>query len=378
MKERAKRIYLVCLMALVFFGLALCAMFRSADEYSLAERRKLAQMPEISMKEIFSGRYTDKFEDYSLDQFPLRDGFRSIKAFTALKIMGQKDSNGIYIHDGSVAAMEYPIDYDSIDYAGNVFSGVYEKLLAEKAAGVHFAIVPDKNCYLAESAGVPHMDYDEFFAAMREATAFANHIELRDMLSIDDYYLTDTHWRQEYIIDVAQRIASEMGTNITDDYEQQLVPHPFKGVYFSQLGLPLDTEDMFCLTNDIINGFEVFNFESNKAIPVYDTALATGADPYEMYLSGPVSLLTIENRAANISSSFDGEGTGGHLIIFRDSFGSAIAPLLAQGYGKTTVIDIRYIQPAMLRNFVDFEGADVLFLYSSMVLNNSTTLKSIG
>jgi len=267
---------------------------------------------------------------------------------------------------------------DSIDYAGRVFNGVYEKLLADKANSVHFAIVPDKNLYLAEDAGVLHMDYDEFFAKIRESTAFAQHIELRDLLSIEDYYLTDTHWRQECIIDVAQHVAAQLGVGITDEYEERLVPHPFKGVYFSQLGLPLETEDMFYLTNPIIEGFNVTNHESGKAIPVYDTALATGADPYEMFLSGPVSLLTIENRAANISSSFDGEGTGGHLIIFRDSFGSAIAPLLAQGYEKTTVIDIRYLQPAMLRSLVDFEGADVLFLYSSMVLNNSTTLKAMN
>ena len=369
MSEKAKRIYLVCLTAAVFFGLSLFAMFKPADEYSLSERRKLEQMPEISIKTILSGRFMTDFEDYSLDQFPLRDSFRNLKALTALKIMGQKDTNGLYIHEGSVAAMEYPLDHSSIDYAGSVFNSVYEKLLAGKADNIHFAIVPDKNCYLAENAGILHMDYDEFFTAMRQAAPFAQHIELRDMLSIEDYYLTDTHWRQECIVDVAQHIASEMGTAIPDEYEQQLVPYPFKGVYFSQLGLPLETEDMFCLTNDIIEGFEVFNFESNKAIPVYDTALATGADPYEMYLSGPLSLVRIENPSVNNQKQ---------LIIFRDSFGSAIAPLLAQSYGTTTIIDIRYIQPAMLKNFVDFEGADVLFLYSSMVLNNSTTLKGMN
>ena len=369
MSEKAKKIYLVSLLAAVFFGLAIFAMLKPAEEYSLSERRKLEQMPELSIKTILSGRFMEDFEDYSLDQFPMRDSFRSLKAVTALEIMGQKDSNGLYIHNGSVAAMEYPMNLDSIDYAGRVFTGVYEKLLAGKAASVHFAIVPDKNCYLAEDAGALHMDYDEFFDAVREATPFANHIELRDLLSIEDYYRTDTHWRQENIVNIAEEIASRLGVSLPGEYEQRLVGYPFKGVYFSQLGLPLETEDMFYLTNEVIEGFEVFNFESNKAIPVYDTALATGADPYEMYLSGPVSLLTIENPGMNNDRQ---------LIIFRDSFGSAIAPLLAEGYEKTTVIDIRYIQPAMLRSLVDFEGADVLFLYSSMVLNNSTTLKAMN
>ncbi len=57
------------------------------------------------------------------------------------------------------------------------------------------------------------------------------------------------------------------------------------------------------------------------------------------------------------------------LILFRDSFGSSIAPLLLDGYSKITLVDIRYIHPDLLGKFVDFRGCDVLFLYSSLVLN---------
>ena len=62
-------------------------------------------------------------------------------------------------------------------------------------------------------------------------------------------------------------------------------------------------------------------------------------------------------------------------MVFRDSFGSAMAPLLAADYGKITLIDIRYIQADLLEKYVDFAGADVLFLYSTLVLNNSETIK---
>ena len=62
-------------------------------------------------------------------------------------------------------------------------------------------------------------------------------------------------------------------------------------------------------------------------------------------------------------------------MVVRDSFGSALLPLLAQSYAKVTAVDIRYMMPAMVGNFVDFNDADVLFLYSRTVLNNSITLK---
>lgn len=67
-------------------------------------------------------------------------------------------------------------------------------------------------------------------------------------------------------------------------------------------------------------------------------------------------MLTIENPAAP---------NGQDLIVFRDSFGSSLIPLLAEGFHTITVIDTRYIQPSLLGNYVDFEGKDVLFLYST-------------
>ena len=83
-----------------------------------------------------------------------------------------------------------------------------------------------------------------------------------------------------------------------------------------------------------------------------------------MYLSGPVSLITIENQSATSDKE---------LIIFRDSFASSIAPLLTEAYSKITLVDIRYLRSDFLDKFIDFNHQDILFLYSSLVLNNSET-----
>ena len=63
--------------------------------------------------------------------------------------------------------------------------------------------------------------------------------------------------------------------------------------------------------------------------------------------------------------------TDRELILFRDSFGSSLAPLLAEDYAAIILIDIRYIPPQQLGKYVDFAGKDVLFLYSSLVLNKN-------
>ena len=85
-----------------------------------------------------------------------------------------------------------------------------------------------------------------------------------------------------------------------------------------------------------------------------------------MFLSGSVSLLRIENPQNT---------SGRRLVIFRDSFGSSIAPLLSEGYAKITLVDIRYLPVERIGNYIDFKDQDVLFLYSTSVLNHSETLK---
>ena len=61
-------------------------------------------------------------------------------------------------------------------------------------------------------------------------------------------------------------------------------------------------------------------------------------------------------------------------MIFRDSFGSSLAPLLIEGYEKITLVDIRYMHSNLLPNYIEFTDQDVLFLYSTMVLNSSSML----
>ena len=79
-----------------------------------------------------------------------------------------------------------------------------------------------------------------------------------------------------------------------------------------------------------------------------------------------MSLLTIENPNAD---------TDRELVIFRDSFGSSLAPLLVPGYAKVTLADIRYLLSSQMGKYLTFTDQDVLFLYSAPVLNNSETLK---
>ena len=85
-----------------------------------------------------------------------------------------------------------------------------------------------------------------------------------------------------------------------------------------------------------------------------------------MFLSGNQSVITIKNPLND---------SGKRLVVFRDSFGSSIAPLWIEMYSEIVLVDLRYISSDKLGEYVEFEEADVLFLYSAMMLNNSMGMK---
>lgn len=351
------------IIAALWLALAVFAWVRPADELSDSERRPLAQFPTLSVQTILDGSFMENFEDYTLDQFPLRDTFRGLKANIQLRMFGQKDNHNIYVADGYAAKLEYPYDAASIARAVSRFQYVYDTYL--KDCNVFLTVVPDKGYYLAQKNGYPAMDYEAMFADLRNGMPWAQFIDLTDTLKLDSYYRTDTHWRQEAILPAAQKIAAALGVRVGDFAEKNLNT-PFYGVYCGQSALNLVPDEIRVLEGEWMEQCRVFDYESNRWGSIYDLQKLAGQDAYEVYLSGSRSLLTIENPNA---------ATDRELIIFRDSFGSAMAPLLAGDYAKVTLVDIRYISPTILGNFLAFDGQDVLFLYSTLVLNNSETIK---
>ena len=364
MKERTKNIVTLMLSGMIVFGLALYGILTPDGEISASERRPLEQLPEFSMETIASGKFTGEFEEYSADQFPLRDTFRRIKAYAVYGIFRQGDNNGVYVKEGYASKLEYPLDEASLERAAEVFKKVNNKYLDQSR--VYFSIIPDKNAFMAQQHGYPSMDYAKLADIMTQSTPFMEYIPIDHLLELEDYYRTDTHWRQERIADVAACLGDAMGVELKGEYTELALDRPFYGVYSGQAALPLPGETLYYLTNDVLEGCSVYDHETGKYMGVYDFEKAAGQDPYEMFLSGSKSLLTIKNPACD---------NGKELIVFRDSFGSSIVPLLIEGYSAITVADIRYISSDMLGRFVDFHGQDVLFLYSTLVLNNSITLK---
>lgn len=345
----------ISLIAIFVLFFSLWCFFIPTPDYSDAERRTLAKMPEVTLQSINSGEFAKEFEQYATERFPARDMWRSVKAYARLKLFMQKENNDLFVKDGHISKIEYPLNKDMLDYAVSLFSEVRQKHFLQNK--VYFSVIPDKNRYIADLK----IDYDELENYMYNKLPFTTPIPISEFLTADDYYFTDSHWKQENIIDVAKYIAESMGTNIPGDYKEHTLTTDFKGVYAGQSALICKGDTIKYLTNDIID-----NMKITGADAVYDMKKADSKDPYEFFMSGNQPLIKLQNPNSADSKK---------LVIFRDSFASSLTPLLAQGYSEVTLVDLRYMNSALLEEFVDFTDADILFLYSASLLNNSRSMK---
>ncbi len=363
---------------LVWFTLVGFSWFGPRQDISLSERRKLAQAPELTLESILkkdvkdgNGNITErnsfmsKFERFTLDQFPLRDQFRQVKSVFQYYVMQQMDNNNIYVTDNYAAELLYPLKNAQVEMNTSIMDKIYETYLKPVGAKSYVAVVPDKGYYLAEQNGYLSVDYEEMFGNIQSGMSDkVTHIDITDVLSADSYFYTDTHWRQEKIVPVAEKLAEAMEVTVQpeDAYTRELVGNPFYGVYYGFAALPMNPEQMYLLHSDILDSCVVRNPATGEAIPMYDMTKANSNDLYDIFFSGNQPLVEIVNTKATGNKE---------LVVFADSFGRSLVPLLTQGYRKITVVDLRLTSYLNLDRNLFVRRPDVLFLYSTISLNSA-------
>lgn len=361
MSEKIKNIVNSIIFVFIIIGIFIYNIISEDKELSISERRKLTQIPKISLENLKNGTFSDKFENYAMDEFILRDKFRSIKTYMQLDVFKQKDNNSLYIYNGYIIKQEESNE-KSIENAIQKIESIYDKYL--KGMNVYYSIIPDKAYFTTGEKDYVGINYDKMRENIKTNKSMT-YIDIFDLLKLEDYYKTDTHWKQENLSKIVDKIANEMKfkERLKQEYELNEI-EDFYGVYYGQLAYNMKPDNIIYLKNKIIDEAKVYNYETGKTTDVYD--FQYNMDKYDVFLSGAEALLKITNPNAT---------TDKELIIFRDSFGSSIAPLLIEAYSSITLIDIRYINSSELYKFINFENQDVLFLYSTLILNNSYSLK---
>ncbi len=351
MKEKILSISFV---VLLFFFLLLGLIIKDKD-ISLLERRNL------TTKEDLKNNPFDNLESYLSDQFPGRNLFLSLNSFINRSVLKNKEENNIYIKEDVLIEKNYPLNEKSVEEFSRKINTVASKFFKDNC--VFYAIIPDKS-YFLENKGYQKLDFEKMLNTLKKDITIP-YIDIISLFQLEDYYKTDIHLKQESYHKVINKLGNSFNFSLQDIPWNKENYNEFYGATYAK-GMPLaHEENLSYYTNKWTDEAIVWHLEYGNR-KVYDKDKLGSVDSYSLFLSGPSSI--IEMSSPNAINDRE-------LILFRDSFGSSLAPLLLPYYKKITLIDLRYINMNMVEQYVTFENQDILFLYSTLLVNSSNLLK---
>ena len=272
-----------------------------------------------------------------------------------------------YTLNGAIYEKIDKVNENGINNNMNKINNVCEKYLKNINAKVYFTLIPNKEYYLENSDNV-NQDFVSFENNIKEKlNKNIQYIQISDTLSLNSYYKTDMHWKQEELENTVNRILEKMNIEKKSIQYEEKSLGDFYGSYFKEVNdNKIKPDELIYLTNDSLDNIYSYNVEKEIEEKIYNIDRVNETNnKYDLYLSGATAIQKINNT--NIDN-------GKKLIIFRDSFGSSIIPLLLEYYQEVLVLDIRYINLEFLSNYIDFneyKGQDVLFMYNTRVINKS-------
>lgn len=353
--------FISILFCIFIFGFGILQFVLPDREFSQQENRFLAQFKAPTGETLKSGQFMEDFEDYIIDQFPLRDWWINLKA-QGEKLLGKQENNKVYFGtDGDSLFAQYtrPTDEElakRIDYV-NRLAGNMSMLNVP----TYFALIPDKSFVWADRlpSNAPYVDDG---SVIEEAGKLCgdklNWIDLSGALSGDDaFYRTDHHWSTMGAYQGYVALMTAMNGSATIlDYDPTLVSDSFYGTTFSSSGASWITPDeMYTWVPEA--GITVTRYPEGAPVPgsLYDLSKLEVKDKYSMFLGGNQPLCIIENP----------EATNGKLLVIRDSYCDSLAPFLALDYQEVHLFDLRYNRVPITQYVMENNIDQVLVLYSN-------------
>ncbi len=351
-------VFIAVLFCLFLAGFGTAHLILPDRTFSEQENRYLSQFKAPTFSTILSGKFMEDFEDYVVDQFPLRDQWIQLKAFSEAAI-GKKENNEVYFgRDGQTLFAQFTAPTqeeleEKVDYIN--------QLAEHLTVPVYFSLIPDKSYVWSDLLPVNAPLADDGSTLEQAADLCSQQvtwIDLRESLQGDAvYYRTDHHWTTMGAYQGYLTLVSAMGTSsITPADPPVLVSDSFYGTTYSASGAGWVNPDEIYLWVPETEQIEVTSYSGGEPeqSTLYHASCLDQKDKYSFFLGGNQPLCLIENPDAQ----------NGKLLVIRDSFSDALAPFLSQNYQEVWLLDPRY-SSISIPSFVEEQKIDtVLVLYS--------------
>lgn len=324
--------------------------------YSENENRYLSAFPNFSWPELFDGRFMSKAEVYINDQFLLRDTWISIQSLLEYGL-GKKENNNVYIGKNVLIGK---LDEPNTEYVAANIAGI-NHFAAVTHLPASVMIVPSASEILKEKLPPFAVTWPqgETIDGIYGALAGVRGIWLPEILheSRDRYiyYRTDHHWTT-YGAYLAYTQFCAVNHLSPAPYNAQTVSTAFNGTLYSSSGVRFVQSDVIeAFVNSIQARCEIFDGKETKSYDgIYFPEYLEKKDKYAYFLGTNQPMVTL----------YGSGGQGKKLVVFKDSYAHALAPMLLEHYDTVALVDLRYINRG-LEAYLDLEDYDeALFLFS--------------
>ena len=306
MKEHRRR-WLVGAFCLFLGTMSLLYLLLPKKTFSPWERRLLAARP--------TSWETAKWETFFADHLPLRQVFLGLGAYAQL-LSGQMEAGEILCRNGYLA--EAPLRWEGTRVEENI---AYVNQFAESITiPVDLMVVPSAGYAMELRQDYADGDYIRRIHELSVATSVEVTLKGEGM-----YYRTDHHWTSRGAYTACAQYFALLGCDLPPPEEFTVEEIPgFRGTTYARSCLWLTPAESI----ELWKNSELQRIDGGA---VFDRQALIGEDQYSVFLGGNQPLVTLINPQGQ-----------GHLVVVRDSYASCLAPFLAEGYGKVTLVDLRY------------------------------------
>ena len=372
-----KKLYSVLPM-LVFLAfiavMTLLLLFGPKKDFSINEKRVLAESPDFSAAAIVKGESQKQLEDFTSDQVPGRDFFVGVNAYWTL-LTGRNGAQEIYHgKDGYLINAPKPVDKTMLE----TNLARFDDFAAKTGLPAELIMVPTTGYVMEDRLPALHGDYhdDAVYDLAAQTVKQMQVIDVRETLKEGARerqvcYKTDHHLTSYGNFLLAKDYQAAVGGEGYEmEYDTISALDGFYGTTWSGSGYwltPPDTVELWENSRPVTVTLDDGGGQVKTADSLFFPEHLEDLDKYPVFLDGNHALVTIENPAA----------PGGSLLVIRDSYAHCFATFLAARYKTVYLVDLRYYRTPVSDFLAEHPADRLLVLYgvdNLLTDNNSAWL----
>ncbi len=353
MKNIFDKFYIIIISLLILI-LSTTFLVSEDSNFSDSENRSLTTFPTLSSQKLLSGEYTLQIGRYLADQFPCRDEFICIKAYSEI-LQFKRENNGVILAKNGVLIPRPDTAEERLTDNLKAVSTLEKNV----GVNVYVAALPRTIDVYREylPSGYSKCSDDLIWKNFNELTyKFGiKSIDIKSLLcESNEYYKTDHHYNTHGAYTTYAKLGETLGYSPKnkDEFKIETICDSFCGTSMRTSGFYLskrDTIEIYRYSDD--SKYEIV--ADGKNIELYDFEKLETADKYAVFLGGNHERVDIVLPNANREK----------LLLVRDSYADSLAPFLAQHF-DIVMIDLRYFSGSVAEIIKTSEIDKVLIIES--------------